>query len=149
VYNHTELEARHEIELEKYIKKVQIEARLMGDLATNHILPAAIKYQNTLLINIKGWKDIGADESNYATQYEMLETICKHIAIIRKNVDEMIEARKVCNNMTDTREKAIAYQTMVKDKFFDRIRYSVDKLELLVDDNEWPLPKYREILFLR
>ena len=79
----------------------------------------------------------------------MLETICKHIAIIKKNVEEMIEARKVANNLTDTRAMAIAYQTQVKDQYFDKIRYSVDKLELLVDDNEWPLPKYRELLFLR
>ncbi len=149
VYNHTELEARHEIELEKYIKKVQIEARIMGDLATNHILPSAIRYQNTLLTNIKGWKEIGADASNYAVQLDVLEKISKHIAIIRQNVEAMIEARKVSNNLTDTREKAIAYNVEVKDKYFDVIRYSVDKLELLVADEEWSLPKYRELLFLR
>ncbi len=149
VYNHTELEARHEIELEKYIKKVQIEARIMGDLATNHILPSAIRYQNTLLTNIKGWKEIGADASNYAVQLDVLEKISKHIAIIRQNVEAMIEARKVSNNLTDTREKAIAYNVDVKDKYFDVIRYSVDKLELLVADEEWSLPKYRELLFLR
>jgi glutamine synthetase len=149
VYSHTELEARHEIELEKYIKKVQIEARLMGDLATNHILPAAIKYQNTLLANIKGWKELGAAENNYSTQYAMLEQICKHIAAIRKNVEEMIEARKVANNLTDMREKALAYNRDIKDKYFDVIRYSVDKLELFVADDEWTLPKYREMLFLR
>jgi glutamine synthetase len=146
VYNHTELEARHEIELEKYIK---IEARLIGDLAGNHILPAAIKYQNTLITNIKGLKDIGVDEKKYATQIDMLEKICEHISTIRENVDAMVEARKVCNNMTNTREKAIAYNTQVKDKYFDIIRYHVDKLELLVADEEWTLPKYRELLFLR
>jgi glutamine synthetase len=149
VYNHTELEARHEIELEKYIKIVQIEARLIGDLAGNHILPAAIKYQNTLITNIKGLKDIGVDEKKYATQIDMLEKICEHISTIRENVDAMVEARKVCNNMTNTREKAIAYNTQVKDKYFDIIRYHVDKLELLVADEEWTLPKYRELLFLR
>ncbi len=149
VYNHTELEARHEIELEKYLKKVQIEARLIGELATNYVIPSAIKYQNILLTNIKGWKDIGSDASNYAVQMEELEKISKHIGIIRNNVEAMVEARKVCNNMTDTREKAIAYNKEVKDKYFDVIRYSVDKLELLVADEEWTLPKYREILFLR
>jgi glutamine synthetase len=149
VYSHTELEARHEIELEKYIKIVQIEARLIGDLAGNHILPAAIKYQNTLIINIKGLKDIGVDEKNYSTQIDMLQKISEHISTIRENVDAMVEARKVCNNMTDVREKAIAYNTEVKDKYFDTIRYHVDKLELLVADEEWTLPKYRELLFLR
>ena len=149
VYNHTELEARHEIELEKYIKKVQIEARIMGDLATNHIIPAAIKYQNTLLTNIKGWKDIGAEASDYAVQQDVLNKIGKHIGIIRQNVEAMIEARKVCNNLADTRAKAITYNVEVKDKYFDIIRYSVDKLELLVADEEWTLPKYRELLFLR
>jgi glutamine synthetase len=149
VYNHTELEARHEIELEKYIKIVQIEARLIGDLAGNHILPAAIKYQNTLITNIKGLRDIGVDEKNYATQVDMLQKICEHISTIRENVDAMVEARKVCNNMTNIREKAIAYNAEVKDKYFDIIRYHVDKLELLVADEEWTLPKYRELLFLR
>ena len=149
VYNHTELEARHEIELEKYIKKVQIEARIMGDLATNHIIPAAIKYQNTLLTNIKGWKDIGAEAADYAVQQDVLNKIGKHIGIIRQNVEAMIEARKVCNNLADTRAKAITYNVEVKDKYFDIIRYSVDKLELLVADEEWTLPKYRELLFLR
>ena len=149
VYNHTELEARHEIELEKYMKKVQIEARLMGELATNYVIPSAIKYQNILLANIKGWKDIEADAANYAIQLEELEKISKHIAIIKNNVKAMVEARKVCNNMTNSRDKAIAYNKEVKDKYFDVIRYSVDKLELLVADEEWTLPKYRELLFLR
>ncbi|TDH18289.1 glutamine synthetase type III [Segetibacter sp. 3557_3] len=149
VYTHSELEARHEIELEKYIKKVQIEARLMGDLATNHILPAAIKYQNTLITNVLGLKQIGVAEETFSAQREMLDKITEHINTIKTNVSLMVEARKVCNNMTDSREKAIAYNTEVKDKFFDEIRYHVDKLELLVDDTLWPLPKYRELLFLR
>lgn len=149
VYTHSELEARHEIELEKYIKKVQIEARLMGDLAINHILPSAIKYQNTLVTGIKGFKDIGMPEESYATQKQLLEKISKHINIVNENVELMVEARKVSNNITDTREKAISYNTEVKDKYFDIIRYSVDKLEMLVADDEWTLPKYRELLFLR
>ncbi len=149
VYSHSELEARHEIELEKYIKKVQIEARLMGDLATNHILPAAFRYQNVLATNIKGLKDLGMPEESYVTQKQLLEKISKHINIVNENVELMVEARKVSNNIADTREKAISYNEDVKDKYFDAIRYSVDKLEMLVADDEWPLPKYRELLFLR
>jgi glutamine synthetase len=149
VYTHQELEARHEIELEKYIKKVQIESRIMGELATSHILPAAIRYQNLLANNIKGLKESGLKESAFANQKQILEKISEHINSTSELVEKMIEARKVCNNMTETRTKAIAYQSQVKDAFFDDIRYHVDKLELLVDDREWYLPKYREILFLR
>jgi glutamine synthetase len=149
VLTHKELEARHEIELEKYIKKVQIEARIMGELCTSHILPASIKYQNILITNIKGLKEVGLAESNYANQRQILEKISEHITKVSDQVEKMIEARKVCNTMTDTREKAIAYQSKVKDAYFDEIRYHVDKLELLVDDQYWLLPKYREMLFLR
>jgi len=149
VYTHQELEARHEIELEKYIKKVQIESRIMGELATSHILPAAIRYQNLLANNIKGLKESGLKESGFANQKQILEKISEHINSTSDLVEKMIEARKVCNNVSNTRDKAIAYQSKVKDAFFDDIRYHVDKLELLVDDREWYLPKYREILFLR
>src|SRR5687767_9162082 len=149
VYTHQELEARHEIELEKYIKKVQIESRIMGELATSHILPAAIRYQNLLANNIKGLKESGLKESAFANQKQILEKISEHINSTSDLVEKMIEARKVCNNVSNTRDKAIAYQSKVKDAFFDDIRYHVDKLELLVDDREWYLPKYREILFLR
>jgi glutamine synthetase len=149
VYTHQELEARHEIELEKYIKKVQIESRIMGELATSHILPAAIRYQNLLANNIKGLKESGLKESAFANQKQILEKISEHISKTSELVEKMIEARKVCNNMEHTRTKAVGYQSQVKDKFFDDIRYHVDKLELLVDDREWYLPKYREILFLR
>jgi len=149
VYTHPELEARHEIELEKYIKKVQIESRIMGELATSHILPPAIRYQNLLANNIRGLKEVGSSESAFANQKQILEKISEHITKTSELVEKMIEARKVCNNMKETRTKAIAYQSQVKDSFFDEIRYHVDKLELLVDDREWYLPKYREILFLR
>ncbi|MGQ0738454.1 MAG: glutamine synthetase III family protein [Bacteroidota bacterium] len=149
VYNHEELEARHEIELEKYIKKVQIESRIMGELATSHILPAAIRYQNLLSNNIKGLKDAGLKEAAYANQKQILEKISEHISKTSDLVEKMIEARKVCNNLDNTRTRAIAYQAQVKDSFFDEVRYHVDKLELLVDDREWYLPKYREMLFLR
>jgi glutamine synthetase len=149
VYNHIELEARHEIELEKYIKKVQIESRMMAELATSHILPAAIRYQNILLENIKGMKDAGIPSVSCDQRTKVLTKISEHINQVSELVTEMIEARKVCNAITDTREKAIAYGSKVKEAYFDKIRYHVDKMELLVDDKEWYLPKYREMLFLR
>ncbi|MBS1660644.1 MAG: glutamine synthetase III [Bacteroidetes bacterium] len=149
VYTHIELEARHEIELEKYIKRVQIEARIMGELATSHVLPPAIKYQNILLQNIKGMKEIGLNGAAYSNQQQILEKISEHIAKVSELVGKMIEARKIANAITDTRTKAIAYNSQVKEPFFDQIRYHVDKLELLVDDKEWVLSKYRELLFLR
>jgi glutamine synthetase len=149
IYNHAELEARHEIMLEAYIKKVQIEARVMGDLATTFILPSAIKYQNVLIKNIVGLKEAGLAEAAYANQKQVLETISNHINIVSDNVEKMIEERKKANELKDTREMAIAYCDHVKGKYFDIIRYHVDKLELLVDDAFWLLPKYREILFLR
>jgi glutamine synthetase len=149
VYSHAELEARHEIELEKYIKKVQIEARIMGELATSHILPGAIRYQNILIDNIRGLKDIGLEEAAYENQKHILAKISEHIGKVSGLVEQMIQARKKANALTDTREKAIAYSENVKEAFFDKIRYSVDKLELLVGDQYWALPKYREMLFLR
>ncbi|MCA6451142.1 MAG: glutamine synthetase III [Chitinophagaceae bacterium] len=149
VYSHTELEARHEIELEKYIKKVQIEARVMGDLAINHIIPAAVKYQNELLSNINGLKAAGLPETAYSSQLEILKKVSEHIQVIHTKVHAMVEARKVANNIENTRTKAIAYESQVKSAFFDEIRYHVDKLEQLVDDDIWTLPKYREMLFLR
>jgi glutamine synthetase len=149
VYTHSELEARHEIELEKYIKKVQIEARIMGDLAINHILPAAITYQNKLSTNIAGLKAAGLGAETYASQTDLLQQVSKHIQVIYTKVNAMVEARKVANNIEDTRKKAIAYEADVKSAFFDEIRYHVDKLEHLVDDDKWTLPKYREMLFLR
>jgi glutamine synthetase len=149
VLNHVELEARHEIELEKYVKKVQIEARIMGELCTSHILPPAFKYQNTLIQNIIGLKEIGLKEPAFANQKQILEKISEHISVISEQVGKMIEARKKANALTDSRAKAIAYCDDIKDTFFDKIRYHVDKLEVLIDDSEWLLPKYREILFLR
>src|SRR5450755_3922830 len=149
VLTHVELEARHEIELEKYVKKVQIEARIMGELCTSHILPPAFKYQNTLIQNIIGIKDIGLKEPAFSNQKQILEKISEHISSISSEVSKMIEARKKANALTDSRAKAIAYCDDVKGAFFDQIRYHVDKLEVLVDDSEWLLPKYREILFLR
>jgi glutamine synthetase len=149
IYTHAELEARYEIELEKYIKKVQIEARVIGDLATNHIIPAAIKYQNELLKNVNLLRDAALPEKLYKGQLTLLKDVSTHIQQVYENVHAMVEERKVTNNIIDSREKAIAYEAKVKAQYFDKIRYHVDKLEQLVDDELWTLPKYRELLFLR
>ena len=148
IFTQIELHARHEILLENYIKKIQIEARIIGDMASTYILPAAIKYQNILIENIKGLKELEFEESHFSSQKQIALKISEHINVINKSVKAMIEARKVANEISDYREKAIAYCDDVK-KYFDEIRYHVDKLELLVDDELWELPKYRELLFLR
>jgi len=151
VLSERELEARHEIRLENYTKKIQIESRVMGDLATNHIIPIAIKYQNALIENVKGLKQV-LDLKTYGklslNQMETITEISEHVSHIKTYVNEMIEARKVANRITHTEEKAFAYCDKVK-PYFDKIREHVDKLELLVDDELWPLPKYRELLFIR
>lgn len=149
VYNHLELEARHEIELEKYIKKVQIEGRVMGDLALNHIIPSAIEYMNKLTANINSIKATGLPESAYSSQLAILKEMTERVQNVYEKVHAMVEARKIVNNMEDTRTKAIAYCSQVKEAFFDDIRYNVDKLEHLINDELWTLPKYREMLLLR
>lgn len=148
IYSEKELEARHEILLENYTKKLQIEARIIGDLASTYILPAAIKYQNVLIKNMRGLKDLGFEEGNYTAQKLIATKISEHINVISIRVKEMIEARKIANDIDDSRKKAIDYCDNVRNHF-DEIRYHVDKLELLVDDEYWELPKYRELLFLR
>ncbi len=148
IFTGVELEARHEIYLEEYIKKVQIESRVMGDLALNHVIPTAIKYQNKLIENVKGLKDIGLGEEVYGNTLNSIKEISLHVGEILKNVDAMVEARKVANKVEDTHKRANAYCDDVKE-YFEVIRYHVDKLELVVDDEDWPLPKYREILFIR
>jgi len=141
-----ELEARHEIILKNYIMKIQIESRVMGDLVLNHILPTAFAYQNKLIKNAQGLQGLGIENQSVVST---LKEISKHIEIIKTSVNGMIEERKKANAIQNTREQAIAYCDQVKERFFDKIRYSVDKLELLVDDDDWPLVKYRELLFLR
>jgi glutamine synthetase len=148
IFNHVEMEARHEIMLEEYVKKVQIEARMMGYLASNSILPAAISYQNRLVENIKGLKEIGLNEETWRSQKEIVEVLSKHINAVSDNVEAMINERKVANNLESMHARAIAYCDKVK-PYFDVIRYHADKLELIVDDKLWVLPKYREMLFLR
>lgn len=146
VLSRIEIDARHEIMLENYIKKVQIESRVMGDLAHNHVIPTAIAYQNKLLRNANGLKELGINSTEVV---RTIEEISKHISNIGRLVHEMIEERKRVNKIADTRDRAIAYCDDVKEKYFDAIRYSVDKLELFVDDEDWTLVKYRELLFLR
>ncbi len=146
-----ELAARHEIELEKYILKIQIESRLIGDLARNHIIPTVVTYQNRLIENYKGLLTIFGekDAKKHGEQTLLLiAEISERINTILKNVEEMTEARKAANNLEHGREKAVAYCDNVK-PFFDAIRYQVDKLEITVDDELWPLPKMREMLYTK
>lgn len=151
IMNDREQHARYDIYLETYTKKIQIESRVIGDLALNHIIPTAIKYQTSLIENVEGLKDIfgGADfKKAAAIQIDMIKEISEHIATIKTNVDDMIEERKKANAITDVKKQAVAYCDKVK-PYFDVIRYHVDKLELLVEDESWPLPKYRELLFTK
>ncbi|MBA9077306.1 MULTISPECIES: glutamine synthetase III [Rufibacter] len=147
IFNKRELHARHEILLEDYIKRVQIEARVMGDLAANHVIPTAVAYQTKLVQNIKGLREIGLEDDEYTkSTLDTIKNISRHLTTIKTNVEAMVEARKVANKVEDTRERAIQYNENIK-SYFDTIRYSVDKLELIVDDEQWPLVKYREMLF--
>lgn len=146
ILSEKEVKARYEIMVENYLKKAQIESRVMGDLALNHIIPTAIAYQNKLIQNAMGLKELGVDNAEIISY---IEEISKHISSLRKNVNEMIDERKRINKIEDMRKRAIAYCDEVKHKYFDKIRYSVDKLELFIDDEDWPLVKYRELLFLK
>ncbi len=150
IMNHIETEARYEIELEEYTKKIQIEGRVLGDISKNHVIPTAIRYQNTLIENVKGLKDIfGADFENIAKeQIAIIKQISKHIEGINAKVGEMINERKKANVMTNAQEMAEAYCNNVK-PYFEIIREHCDKLELLVDNELWTLVKYRELLFTR
>ena len=133
-------------ELEAYIKKVQIESRVMGDLALNHIIPTAILYQNKLIENANGLAGLGLDNT---AAIETIKEISKHLESINKNVHGMTEARKQLNKEEDIVKRAKGYCNDVKEAYFDKIRYAVDKLELVVDDELWPLVKYREMLFIK
>lgn len=143
--------ARHEIELEAYTLKIQIEARILGDLAHNHIIPAVVQYQNRLIDNAKGLISIFGEKEGKeqaSTQLKLISEISSRIKHIKEDVDAMIDARKKANKIEDARGKAIAYCDEVK-PYFDTIKYHVDKLEIHVDDELWPLPKLREILFTK
>ncbi|MDH5602810.1 MAG: glutamine synthetase III [Cyclobacteriaceae bacterium] len=146
VLSKREIEARTEIKLESYIMKIQIESRVMGDLVMNHIIPTAIAYQNKLIENANGLKGLGIDNKGVV---KTIQEISNHVEAVKENVSEMIEERKRINAIGNTEKRAVEYCDNIKGKFFDKIRYSVDKLELLIDDEDWPLVKYREMLFLK
>ncbi len=148
IFSEVEMHARYEIEIENYIKKIQIESRVIGDLAINHIMSTSLKYQTQLVDNVRGQKEIGIDPQYFAPTIEIIKKISIYTSKINNLVDEMTEARKEANNIEDSAERARLYSTKVKD-YFEEIRYCVDKLELIVDDDEWPLPKYRELLLIR
>jgi glutamine synthetase len=147
VFTRREAHARHEILLESFYKKLQIEARVMGELANNIIIPSAIAYQSRLIENVKGLKDLGLPADIYKTQLAIITKISEHMNAIRQDIDNMVDERKKANNIENLRDKAIAYDEKVK-TYFAPIRYHVDKLEQLVDDSLWPLPKFRELIFI-
>ena len=148
VMNKTEIEARYEIEVEQYIHSIQIEGRVLGDIARNHVIPTAVKYQNILISNVRGLKDIYGEEYNkYASeQLILISDISKYIEMINSGVTKMINERKRANIINDSLKRAEVYCNKVKPLFSD-IRNGCDKLELLIDDELWPLVKYRELLF--
>ena len=146
-----ELEARNEVKWETYTKKIQIEARVLGDLVMNHIVPVATEYQSKLIDNVYKMKDLfPAEEASRLSSENLaiIRKISEHATYIKEHVDSMVEARKVANKITDEREKAIAYHDNIA-PMLEQIRYHIDKLELIVDDQMWTLPKYRELLFIR
>jgi len=150
IFSKRELEARLQVDLEAYISTIQIESRTLGDMARNHIIPTAIRYQNILIENIQGLKEIyGTGFKKYASeQLILLESISNYIAQINEGVTKMIAARKKGNQLTDFHKRALHYESEVK-PFLTSIRYQCDKLELTVEDSLWPLAKYRELLFVR
>jgi glutamine synthetase len=151
ILNHREVEARHEIQLELYMKKIQIESRIIGDLVLNHIIPAAITYQKELVENLNGLKNLlSAAEFKIASsvQLELVKELSERINFIKADVDKMTEARKQANTITDAKKMAVDYCDKIK-PHFETIRYHVDKLELIVNDAVWPLPKYRELMNLK
>ena len=151
VFSEVELNARNEVKWEIYTKKVQIEARVLGDLAMNHVIPVATRYQSILLDNVYKIKSLFPKEKGLAIAEQdmtLIESMANHMSLIKNMVNEMVEARKKANKIEDERSKAIAYHDTVV-PYFDQIRYHIDKLELMVDNEMWPLPKYRELLFIR
>ena len=151
VMTRKELEARNEVKWETYTKKIQIEARVLGDLVMNHIVPVAIEYQSKLIDNVYKMKQIfPAEEAEKlsAENLAIIRKISEHTSYIKEHVDTMVEARKVANKITDERAKAVEYHDKIT-PMLEQIRYHIDKLELIVDDQMWTLPKYRELLFIR
>jgi len=145
-----EAEARYEIELEEYMMRIQIEGRVLGDMATNFVIPTAIGYQNTLIENVSGLKNIFGTsfKKHAAEQITLITDISQHIASIKSKVDAMVEERKKANKITNAYKQSKAYCDKVR-PYFDEIRYHCDKLENMVSDELWPLPKYRELLLTK
>jgi glutamine synthetase len=143
-----EVEARFEILNETYVKKLQIEARIIGDICLNHVIPAAVRYQNVLIENVKGMKEVFGPEylSYCAAEVETLKKISTFINNVSQDVEALVEARKVANRVENIAQRAKMYSHQVKD-MMDKVRLSADNLEMLIDDEVWPLPKYRELLF--
>ncbi len=150
VFSEVELAARNEVKWEMYTKKVQIEARVLGDLAINHVIPVATQYQSILLDNVLKMRQVfGIDRTDLtASVTDSIEKLTQHITVIREEVAAMVDDRRVANRLESEREKALAYHDRVV-PHMDTIRYHIDKLELMVDNEMWPLPKYRELLFIR
>ena len=151
VMTRKELEARNEVKWEMYTKKIQIEARVLGDLTMNHIIPMATKYQSSLIDNVYKMRELfPADKAAHLSSknMEIIEDIANRTIFIKEKVDEMVNARKIANKIESEREKAIAYHDRIV-PMMEAIRYHIDKLELVVDDQIWTLPKYRELLFIR
>ena len=151
IFNETELACRLEVELEKYTMKVQIESRVLGDLAINHIVPTAVIYQNRLLENLRGLRETFSPEEYEvlsADRKELVREISKRVTAIKVQVREMTEARKVANHMDNYKDKAFAYEETVR-PYLESIRDHIDHLEMEIDDEIWPLPKYRELLFTK
>ncbi|MFT7587933.1 MAG: glutamine synthetase [Limisphaerales bacterium] len=148
IYTEREMHARHEILLDEYTRKIQIEARMMGELGLNYILPAAVRYQNKLIENVRGLKELGIDEAGYKAQLDIIKKVSKHISGLKSKLDVMLANRKTANDAPDARARAVSYCDNVT-AHFDGIRMHADKLERYCEDAEWPLPKYRELLFIR
>ena len=151
VLSHNELEARNEVKWETYTKKIQIEARVMGDLAMNHIIPVATHYQSQLAKNVQNMMDVFGDiEGKQLSErnIKIIREIAERTTLIESGIEELVNARKVANKIENQRERAIAYHDTIAPKM-EKIRYQIDKLELVVSDELWTLPKYRELLFIR
>ena len=150
VMNDKEISARLEIEFEAYSLRIQLEGRVLGDIAMNHVIPTAVNYQNTLIRNVRGLKEVFGKEFETVAkeQMDLIKRISEHISGITTKTNAMVEERKKANKTLDEEKKAFLYCDKVK-PYFEKIRYHCDKLELMIDDELWPLVKYREMLFTR
>ena len=148
IFSEHELEARHEVWLEQYTMKLQIEARMLGEMVSSQILPATIQYLNQLSESVKKMKDIGIPAKSYKAQKDLIKYISEHVTALNDLVVKMVNARKKANKQVNSNKKSVEYAENVK-PYFDEIRFHSDKLEELIDDKIWPLAKYRELLFIK